>query len=117
MDLEAAIQKHEAWRMRFHVAMIQHLVMDPTIIAKDNYCELGKWQYGDAKAKYGHLDSFAACVLIHATYHKEAAKVAETINAKNYIEAENMLCNGSSLANTSIEVIKAIMKFKEEAKV
>ncbi len=117
MELEAAIQKHETWRMRFHTAMIQHLVMDPTIIAKDNYCELGKWLHGDAERRFGHMDSFVACVSIHATYHREAAKVAETINAKNYVEAENMLCNGSPLATASTEVIKAIMKFKEEAKV
>lgn len=116
MNLEAAIQKHEEWKTRFFTAMTQHLMMDPAIIEKDNYCQLGKWLHGEGKTQFGNLSSYADCVSSHASFHVEAAKVAQTINSKNFVEAENMLGNGSSLTNASIVVAKALMKFKKEAK-
>lgn len=116
MDLEAAIRKHAEWKMRFRAAMIQHQMMDPAIIAKDNYCELGKWLHGEAQTRFGDLRSHAACVSSHATFHAEAGKVAQTINAKNYVEAENMLGNGTTYTNAENEVVGAIMQLKNEAK-
>jgi hypothetical protein len=116
MSLEAAIQKHEEWKARFLTAMTQHLMMDPVIIGKDNYCQLGKWFHGEGKTQFGNLRSYVDCVSSHALFHVEAAKVAQTINARNFVEAENMLGNGSPLTNASIEVARALVKFKEEAK-
>lgn len=116
MDLAKAIQRHAEWKMKFLSAMRQHQALDPVIIAKDNYCELGKWLHGEGKAKFGNLDSHAGCVLSHAAFHVEAGKVAQAINAKNYIEAENMLDDGTPYANASDEIVGTIMKLKDEAK-
>lgn len=116
MDLEAAIRKHEEWKTRFVAAMTQRLMMDPVIIGKDNYCQLGKWFHGEGKMKFGNLRSYADCLSSHELFHVEAAKVAQAINAKNYAEAQNMLGDGSSLTNASLEVARALVKFKEEAK-
>jgi hypothetical protein len=116
MDLEGAIQKHTEWKRKFRTAMTQHLEMDPAIIAKDNYCELGKWLHGEAKTKFGNLSSLADCVSRHAAFHVEAGKVAQAINAKKYVEAENMLGNGTPYTNAIDEVAGAIMKLKNEAK-
>ncbi len=115
MDLEPSIEKHAEWKARFQAAMTQHLEMDPSIIAKVNYCELGKWLHGAAKAQFGHLRSYSDCVASHERFHREAAKVAEAINAKNYAEAESMLEDGSHFTNASNEVSIAIMNLKSEA--
>lgn len=112
--MDAAIQNHEKWQTKFRTAMTQHLMMDPVIIGKDNYCQLGKLLHGEAKAKYGELSSYTDCVSSHAAFHMEAAKVAQTINSKNYVEAKNMLGKGSALANASVKVTRAILKFKDE---
>lgn len=116
MDLEAAIQRHMEWKMTFRSAMSQHHALDPVIIAKDNYCELGKWLHGAGKAKFGNLGSHADCISSHAAFHAEAGKVAQTINAKNYVEAENMLGNGTPYTNAADEVAAAVMKLKNDAK-
>lgn len=115
MDLDPSIEKHAEWKTRFRTAMTQHQEMDPTIIAKVNYCELGKWLHGAAKAKFGHLRSYSVCVASHEKFHREAARVAEAINAKNYVEAESMLEDGSHFTNASVEVANAIMQLKNEA--
>jgi methyl-accepting chemotaxis protein len=115
MDLEPSIEKHAEWKTRFRAAMTQHLEMDPSIIAKVNYCELGKWLHGTAKARFGHLRSYSDCVASHEKFHREAARVAEAINAKNYVEAESMLEDGSHFSIASDEVSIAIMKLKTEA--
>ena len=116
MDLEATIRRHAEWKMKFRSAMAQHQTLDPVIIAKDNYCELGKWLHGEGKAKFGNLHTHADCVSIHAAFHAEAGKVAQTINAKDYVEAENMLGNGTRYTNAADEVAAAIMKLKDDAK-
>lgn len=116
MDLEAAIQRHAEWKMKFRSAMTQHQTLDPVIIAKDNYCELGKWLHGKGKTKFGNLSSHAGCVSSHATFHMEAGKVAQAINAKNYVEAENMLENGTPYTIAAIEVAAATMELKKEAR-
>lgn len=115
MDLEPSIEKHAEWKNRFRAAMTQHQEMDPVIIAKVNYCELGKWLHGAAKTRFGHLSSYSDCVASHEKFHREAARVAEAINAKNYVEAESMLEDGSHFTNASNEVASAIMKLKNEA--
>jgi methyl-accepting chemotaxis protein len=116
MDLDSAIQKHAEWKMKFRTAMSQHETMDAATIAKDNCCELGKWLHGEAKTKFGKLSSHSGCVTSHAAFHLEAGKVAQAINAKKYVEAENMLGNGTPYANASNVVAGAIMKLKKEAK-
>ncbi len=115
MDLEPSIENHAEWKDRFRTAMTRHQEMDPSIIAKVNYCELGKWLHGTAKAQFGHLRSYTDCVASHEKFHREAAKVAEAINAKNYVEAESMLEDGSRFTNASNEVSVAIMNLKNEA--
>ncbi|OIR02324.1 hypothetical protein GALL_156960 [mine drainage metagenome] len=116
MDLVEAIQRHAEWKIKFISAMSQHQTLDPVILAKDNYCELGKWLHGEGKTKFGNLSSHAGCVLSHAAFHAEAGKVAQAINAKNYIEAENMLKNGTPYSDAADEIAGAIMKLKNEAK-
>lgn len=115
MDLEAAVQRHVEWKMKFRSAMHQHQAFDPVIIARDNYCELGKWLHGEGKAKFGTLRSHADCVSSHAAFHREAGKVAQTINAKNYAQAEDMLEDGSSFTTAANDVVTTIMKLKEDA--
>jgi hypothetical protein len=115
MDLNEAIKKHAEWKLKFRKAITDHETMDAATISKDNCCDLGKWLYGDAKTKFGKLSSHAECVAKHAAFHVEAGKVATTINAKKYEEAENMLGSGTGYASASGAVGVAIMNLKKEA--
>jgi len=116
MDLDTAIQKHAEWKMKFRAAISKHETMDAATIAKDNCCELGKWLHGEAMTKYRNLHSLADCIAQHAAFHIEAGKVAQSINAKKYTEAENMMAGGTSYATVSNLVAGAIMHLKKEAR-
>lgn len=115
MDLNTAIEKHAEWKMKFRSAISKKETMDAGTISKDNCCELGKWLHGEAKAKFGSLQSHSACVAKHAAFHVEAGKVAQAINAKKYVEAEAMLNAGTPYAASSSSVGVAILQLKKEA--
>jgi methyl-accepting chemotaxis protein len=89
--------------------------MDADTISKDNCCELGKWLHGEAKSKYGKLASHSECITKHAEFHKEAGKVANTINSKKYTEAEVMLGANKPYASASSAVGMAVLHLKKEA--
>lgn len=116
MDLDCAVQAHATWKIKFRTAINQKESMDASVIAKDNCCELGKWLYGDGKAKWGSLNSHADCVIKHAAFHVEAGKVAAMINAKKFLDAQMMIDAGSAYAKASLAVTSAIVKLKAEAK-
>jgi hypothetical protein len=71
--------------------------------------------HGEAKSKVGKYSTYSDCVSKHAVFHMEAGKVAATINAKKYAEAEAMLNSGSSYTTSSNAVGLAITRLKKEA--
>lgn len=115
MDLDSAIGKHAEWKLKLRSAIAKQETMDAATISKDNCCELGKWLHGEAKAKLGQLKSYSDCVAKHAAFHVEAGKVAATINAKKFVEAEAMLASGTPYNAASGTVGVAIMQLKKEA--
>ena len=114
MDLNTALAKHAEWKLKFRTAISKKDSMDATTIAKDNCCDLGKWLHGEAKIKFCKLGSYTECLNSHASFHKEAGKVANTINAKKYMEAEAMLGAGTPYSAASNKVGSAIMGLKKE---
>lgn len=117
MDLSQAIEKHAEWKVKFRNAIAKKKSMDAGMISKDSCCELGKWLHGAGRAKFSNLPSFKNCVLNHVRFHVEAGKIAQTINAKKYTEAEIMLNNGTPYTLASNEVGTAITRLKKEAQI
>lgn len=115
MDLNKAIEKHAEWKVKFRSAISKQEVLDAETVSKDNCCELGKWLHGESKLKFAKLASYNDCVAKHAVFHLEAGKVARTINAGKYAEAEAMLNAGSSYTTASSAVGIAITRLKKEA--
>ncbi|MDD1620007.1 MAG: CZB domain-containing protein [Methylococcaceae bacterium] len=89
--------------------------MDSATIGRDDCCKLGKWLHGKARLDYRQLAGYSDCVKKHASFHREAGKVAEAINSGQYAAAEAMLKNDSRYAAVSSEVCKAIVALKQEA--
>lgn len=117
MDLTQAIAKHVEWKTRLRSAISKKEQMDVNTVAADNCCELGKWLHGPAKSSYGSLQSYKNTVSAHASFHKEAGKVASAINAQKFTEAESMLGAGTPYASASGAVGVAIANFKKEANI
>jgi len=114
MDLNNAVAKHAEWKTKFRMAISKNETMDASTIAKDNCCELGKWLHGEGKNKFGHLSTLSDCLAKHSSFHIEAGKIANAINAKKYTEAEAMLNAGTTYAAASSAVGVSIMKLQKE---
>ncbi|MCX7089342.1 MAG: methyl-accepting chemotaxis protein [Methylococcales bacterium] len=114
MDLSMAMQKHSDWKVKLRTAIVNQEQMDAVTIAKDNCCDFGKWLHGSARSTLSHLDAYVACVSKHASFHIEAGKVASTINAKKFSEAEAMLNHDTPYAAASSAVGVAIMRLQKD---
>jgi Chemoreceptor zinc-binding domain len=115
MDLSEAMKAHAEWKIKFRTAIAKSDTMDVTTISADNCCALGKWLHGEAKIKFGRLKSHADCLARHATFHKEAGKVATMINVKKFDEAEAALNPNTPFFTASNNVVVAIGALKRES--
>ncbi|MEL3912684.1 MAG: CZB domain-containing protein [Treponema pedis] len=108
------MKRHVEWKVKLRTAIDLHEKLDAETISKDNKCEFGEWLHSEATEKYRNLPSFAVCLAKHAQFHKEAGKVASTINAGKFEEAELMLNSDSSFSAASSEVASAVTALKTE---
>jgi methyl-accepting chemotaxis protein len=115
MDLNEAIKAHSEWKMRLRSALSHKETLDAATIGRDDCCKFGKWLHGEARGQFGALRSHADCVHKHAAFHREAGKVAATINDARYDEADAMLKSQSSYSLASNDVLFAIGALKKEA--
>ena len=116
MNLEKAIQGHAEWKLKFRAAITRKERMDAVVIGADDRCALGQWLHGEGKTRFGGLQGHAECLRRHALFHREAGRVARTINEGKYAEAEALLGETTTYTQVSREVASAIMRLKKEAK-
>lgn len=108
MNLDEAIERHMEWKVVFRAALEGRQTVDAATIRRDNCCALGKWLHGEGAARYGRKASFAELLTSHETFHREAGKVAEAINARDYAGAEKMLGVWGEYMDASLAVVDAI---------
>jgi hypothetical protein len=114
MNSNEAIRAHSVWKERFRISMAKRSQLNVADITSDKCCDFGKWLHGDAKALYGSLANYAACVVLHEAFHQEAGKVAQRINDGNFVAAEQMLAFGTPYAKASEALgIGVVEMFKE----
>lgn len=112
MDLNTAIEKHAEWKFKFRNALASNEQMDAAAIAKDTYCDVGKWLHGEAAELYGENPAHAKCLVEHAVFHIEAGKVARAVNARDINEVEEMLSSESAFSEASKRVGISIVELK-----
>jgi len=114
IDLDKALEKHSEWKVKLRTAISKREEMDAATISRDDCCDFGKWLHHDVKSHLARQASYSDCVSKHAAFHIEAGRIANTINAKKYSEAETMLGNGSAFVAASTAVGVAIMRLKKD---
>ncbi|HEY8035926.1 MAG TPA: nitrate- and nitrite sensing domain-containing protein [Methylobacter sp.] len=115
IDLDKALEKHSEWKVKLRSAISRHEEMDAATISRDDCCDFGKWLHsGATKSHLAHQASYSDCVSKHAAFHIEAGRVANTINAKKFSEAEKLLGDGSAFVAASTAVGVAIMHLKKD---
>lgn len=77
-----AITAHVNWKLRIHALLSgkSSEKLDPTSIARDNVCELGKWIHGDGRRQMS-AEVHSELVATHASFHKEAARIVSDVYA------------------------------------
>lgn len=114
MDLTDAINAHTDWKIRLRGAISDQCALDVDTIARDDCCELGRWLHGPSKERFGALPAHGECLASHARFHRCAADVAATINAREYVKAEQMLSAGSRYALASRAIVLAIEALRRQ---
>ncbi|GAA5786931.1 hypothetical protein GCM10007860_31720 [Chitiniphilus shinanonensis] len=114
MDLNVALKAHGEWRLKFRIAIGKQQHLDARHIAADDCCPLGQWLHGEARKHFSDLPAYTECLRQHALFHREAAKVANSINAKRYREAEVMLLPGSAYAQHSTAFGVAVIRLRSQ---
>jgi methyl-accepting chemotaxis protein len=115
MNLDDAIQTHADWKTRFRAAILTKQTLDVATISKDDCCELGKWLVDAGKSHFVRWDSYRDCVEMHRTFHVEASKVANAINARKFAEAGAMIAPGAPYSAAANMIATAIMLLKKES--
>jgi methyl-accepting chemotaxis protein len=116
MDLAQAGQMHSEWKIKLRMAIAKQETLDANAILTDDECPLGKWLHGEAKAKFSGLPSFSECVERHAAFHREAGKVAQTINAKDFAQAKTMMDANTPYALAANNFIISLGQLKQQAR-
>ncbi|GAA6141883.1 methyl-accepting chemotaxis protein [Hydrogenophaga sp. 5NK40-0174] len=107
-ELSDAIESHVQWKARLRNAAAHGSELDPKTISRDDCCALGKWLHGDGRARWGGLPQFTALVEQHASFHKEAGRVAGLVMSGDKDGAMQALANGSVYAKATQSTLLAI---------
>lgn len=94
MNWMGIISAHVMWKQRL-VSLLagkSEEQLDPSMIALDNQCALGKWIYGDGQTMTD-LPAFEEVRGMHAQFHRLAAEVVKLHQMGNLSAAE-VLLNG-----------------------
>ena len=89
MSPKDAITAHVNWKLRIHALLSGKLSekLDPSIITRDNVCELGKWLYGEGKGQMSG-EAHSELTAAHAAFHKEAARIVSEVYGGHKIGLE-----------------------------
>ncbi|MBY0464616.1 MAG: PAS domain-containing protein, partial [Burkholderiales bacterium] len=93
VDFDKVIAAHQQWRVTLRNAVLKNKKLDADTIRRDDCCALGKWIYGGGGKRWGREPLFVELVKHHKTFHQEAGKVADAINASNMAQAAKMMEN------------------------
>lgn len=114
MTAQEIIAAHRHWKDHFRSTMATRQWLDTQTIHSDCCCAFGAWLYGDGLRDFGHLSEYLTCVEVHAAFHREAARIAELVNAGQIQEADRSLAAGTLFAQLSEQLgITVIALFRQ----
>ena len=91
MEFDQAIAAHASWKSKLSKYLANpDGSLQPTEIAKDDRCELGKWIAGEGK-KFANLPEYAIVKSDHARFHKVAAGIVQRANEGQRVSEEVVL--------------------------
>jgi hypothetical protein len=89
MNPKDAITAHVNWKLRIHALLSGKSTekFDPSVIERDNVCELGKWIHSEARSQLPQ-PLHAELIATHADFHREAARIVRAVTSGRTIGIE-----------------------------
>ena len=114
MELSDALMQHMDWKVRLRTALAYNKTVDVESASDHQNCALGAWLEGEAKQRFGHLDSYRDCYDRHAHFHREAGKVVQCIGAGDADGAKAMLAMSGGFSVASGALIDALKRLRKD---
>jgi hypothetical protein len=108
VEFEFLIAAHFRWKLKMRTAALMKQRVDEKAMARDNVCEVGECLQKEFPAALRFSPAYTRAVSEHASFHREAGKVAALINAGRYEEALSALDAGTAYAMASQAAVAAI---------
>jgi hypothetical protein len=91
MDVRRAIATHTQWRFRVRgaIAGVLDERLDPSAVASDSQCELGRWLHGAGLAYQDH-PVVVELRKTHLEFHQKAASLVSDVNAGAKVDAASV---------------------------
>jgi len=113
-EIKKAIGAHGVWKARLKTAIEtgQSEYFTPETVCLDNQCNLGKWLYGATISSDDKTSPHYEKVrMLHAEFHRVAAKVLALALAGKKAEAQRMTAPDSHFATLSSNLIMAMTEW------
>lgn len=114
MELTDALMQHMQWKVRLRTALAYNKTVEVESAADHQACEFGAWLEGEAKQRFGHLDSYRDCYDRHAQFHQEAGRVVHSIGAGDADGARDMLGIAGTFSLASGALIDALKRLRKD---
>ena len=111
-DFDAAIEAHQAWKMKLRRALASQEKLDIDSISRDDCCALGKWIHGPGGHHHGHAPRFGELKDKHREFHRAVGLIARKISQGRSDDAERLLGSGSAFTALSTDVVSVLNRFK-----
>lgn len=89
LNFKSAIEAHLKWKERLRAVIdgVSDEKLDPSVVARDDLCVLGKWLHGVGEQKFGGSGRFKSVCAEHAQFHRCAAQVLQQAIAHRHDDA------------------------------
>jgi hypothetical protein len=113
MDFDDAIKVHASWKLRL-MLLVQgagtEQIPDPSTIARDDACELGKWIHGEVRRAHDVDADFNELRRVHAEFHLATADLVRRILGGAKLSQEEI--DASKYARCSQQVIVVLQAMR-----
>ena len=115
MNPVEAIKAHSIWKLRIRSLLTgkSGTELDPSVIERDSFCELGRWLHSKSIhsiPREMHRDLLE----VHATFHHEAARIVREVQAGRLLGIEEIE-PGSAFGDLSSQIVVLLLNLDPDA--
>ncbi|HEY5477739.1 MAG TPA: CZB domain-containing protein [Tepidiformaceae bacterium] len=112
-QVQAAVQAHSAWKLRLRQAIASGKsdLKVETVLHHDQ-CAFAKWLYDGAPPSRPSTSDYDEVRMVHAEFHREAARVLSLAISGQPAMASNAMELGSPFSRASAQLVTALTRLR-----